>query len=52
METLIHNESGMVIMTHKNFIDAMSDKIKGIGRMPVGNFGGYEWPEFVWRTDA
>ncbi len=52
METLINQESGMIIMTHKNFIDAMSDKVKGIGRMPLGNFGGYEWPEFVWRADA
>ena len=52
METLINEDCGMVIMSHKNFVDAMSDKIRGITKMPLGNFGGYEWPEFVWRTDA
>jgi len=52
MEKLINEDCGMVIMSHKNFVDAMSDKVKGITKMPLGNFGGYEWPEFVWRTDA
>jgi peptide/nickel transport system substrate-binding protein len=52
MQTLINEECGMIIMAHKNFVDAKSDKIEGIGRMPLGNFGGYEWPEFAWRTDA
>ena len=52
MEKLINEDCGMVIMSHKNFVDAMSDKIRGITKMPLGNFGGYEWPEFVWRTDA
>lgn len=44
--------SGMVIPAHRNYLDAKSDKIQGIGRMPLGVFGGYEWPEFAWRTDA
>ncbi len=52
METLIHEESGMVIMAHRNYVDAKSDKIEGIGRMPLGTLGGYEWPEFSWRTDV
>ena len=52
MEKLINEDCGMIIMSHKNFVDAMSDKIRGITKMPLGNFGGYEWPEFVWRTDA
>jgi peptide/nickel transport system substrate-binding protein len=52
MQTLIHDECGMVIPVHRNYLDAKSDKVEGIGRMPLGVFGGYEWPEFVWRTDA
>ncbi|MCZ6668430.1 MAG: peptide ABC transporter substrate-binding protein, partial [Gammaproteobacteria bacterium] len=52
MQTLIHDESGMVIPVHRNYLDALSDKVQGIGRMPLGALGGYEWPEFVWRTDA
>jgi len=52
METLIHEECGMVIPAHRNYLDAKSDKVEGIGRMPLGALGGYEWPEFAWRSDA
>ena len=52
METLIHEECGMVIPAHRNYLDAKSDKVEGIGRMPLGALGGYEWPEFAWRTDV
>ncbi len=44
--------SGMVIPAHRNYVDGKSDKIEGIGRMPLGSLGGYEWPEFCWRTDV
>ena len=36
----------------KNYVDAKTDKVEGIGRMPLGSLGGYEWPEFAWRTDV
>lgn len=52
MQKLINAESGMVIPAHRNYLDGISDKVKGIGRMPLGSHGGYEWPEFAWRTDA
>ncbi len=52
METLINKECPMIIPAHRNYLDAKSDKIEGIGRMPLGALGGYEWPEFAWRTDA
>lgn len=52
MQKLINEESGMVIPAHTNNVDAKSDKIEGIGRMPLGPLGGYEWPEFAWRTDV
>ncbi len=52
MQKLINEESGMVIPAHTNSVDAKSDKIQGIGRMPLGPLGGYEWPEFAWRTDV
>ena len=52
MQTLINEESGMVIPAHLNYVDGKSDKIEGIGRMPLGSLGGYEWPEFAWRTDV
>ncbi len=48
MQTLINENSGMVIMAHRNYLDAKSDKVQGISRMPLGSLGGYEWPEFAW----
>ncbi|MCP5075002.1 MAG: ABC transporter substrate-binding protein [Rhodobacteraceae bacterium] len=47
-----HPGSGMVIMAHRNYVDAKSDKVEGISKMPLGTLGGYEWPEFAWRTDV
>ncbi len=44
--------SGMIIPAHRNYVDGKSDKVEGIGRMPLGSLGGYEWPEFAWRTDV
>ena len=48
MQTLIHNESGMVIPAHINYIDGMSDKVNGIPKVPLGQLGASEWPEFAW----
>ena len=52
IQTLINKECPMIIPAHRNYLDAKSDKIEGIGRMPLGTLGGCEWPEFAWRTDA
>jgi peptide/nickel transport system substrate-binding protein len=52
MQKLIRDESGIIIPAHTNTLDAKSDKIEGIGRMPLGPLGGSEWPEFAWRTDV
>jgi hypothetical protein len=48
MQTLIHNESGMIIPNHTNFIDAKRSNVKGVGKSPLGALGAYEWPEFAW----
>jgi len=48
MQTLIHNESGMVIPAHTNYVDGVSDKVRGIPKVPLGEIGGFEWPEFAW----
>lgn len=48
METLIRvgaDESpprGKIIPVHRNYVDGKSDKIEGIGRMPLDLHGGYE----------
>lgn len=48
MQTLISEESGVIIPVHKNSIDGLSSIVKGMSRNPLGTLGGAEWPEFVW----
>lgn len=48
MQTIIHNECGMVIPVHSNYIDGLSDKVKGMPWVPLGESGACEFPEFVW----
>lgn len=48
METLIAHNSGVCIPVHTNYVDGVSDKVKGLGKLPLEAFGGGEFPEFVW----
>jgi peptide/nickel transport system substrate-binding protein len=50
MQTLIHNEGGMVIPAFTNVTDAIGNDIHGIPAVPMGPVGGSEWPEFVWKA--
>ncbi len=51
MQTLIHNESGMVIPMHLNVLDAKRDSVHGLPEHPLGNLGASEFPEFVWLDE-
>ncbi len=48
MQRLVSEESGVIIPVHKNSVDGLSSKVKGMTRNPLGTLGGSEWPEFVW----
>ncbi|MEE2804470.1 MAG: ABC transporter substrate-binding protein [Pseudomonadota bacterium] len=48
MQTLVHNESGMVIPYHVNILDGISDRVQGMKNVPLGDLGAYTWPEFAW----
>ena len=48
MQTLIHNGSGMVIPAFSNINDAIANNVMGVPKVPLGQLGGCEWPEFVW----
>ncbi len=48
MQTLIHQESGMVIPMHMNVLDGVSNRVQGMPANPLGNLGAYEFPEFCW----
>ncbi|MDM8543563.1 ABC transporter substrate-binding protein [Desulfococcaceae bacterium HSG9] len=48
MQTIVSNECGMIIPAHLNYVDGISDKVKGIPWVPLGDIGASEFPEFVW----
>ena len=48
MQQLVHDESGTIIPFHSNYVDGANDIVKGLPRVPIGEIGGCEWPEFVW----
>ena len=48
MQTLVHNESGLVIPAHVNETDGANNRIQGIPNVPLGSLGAYEWVEFAW----
>ena len=48
MQELIHNGSGMVIPAFSNINDGISGTIMGMPKVPLGQLGGCEWPEFIW----
>ncbi|RLA15440.1 MAG: hypothetical protein DRQ59_01260 [Gammaproteobacteria bacterium] len=48
MQTLIHEGSGMVIPAFSNINDGIASNIMGMPRVPLGQLGACEWPEFIW----
>lgn len=48
MQTLVHNDSGIIVPYHVNQLDGTSVKVQGIPNQPLGALGGAEWPEFAW----
>jgi peptide/nickel transport system substrate-binding protein len=48
MQTLVHNGSGMVIPAFSNVNDGIANNVMGIPKIPTGQVGGSEWPEYVW----
>ena len=48
MQQLIRNEAGTAVGFHTNYVDALRDNIKGAPRVPLGEVGGCEYPEFIW----
>lgn len=48
MQTLIHEGSGMVIPAFSNINDGIADNVMGMPKVPLGQLGACEWPEFIW----
>jgi peptide/nickel transport system substrate-binding protein len=50
MQTLIHNNSGIIIPAFANVNDGVKSNLRGIPKIPIGPVGGCEWPEFTWMA--
>ena len=48
MQTLIHENSGMVIPAFSNINDGIANNVMGMPTVPLGQLGAMEWPEFAW----
>lgn len=49
LQTMIHEENGMSIPVHRNYVDAAASHVKGRTHVPLNNFGGAESPVSLWR---
>ncbi|MEM7426520.1 MAG: ABC transporter substrate-binding protein [Pseudomonadota bacterium] len=48
MQKIVALNAPVVIPSHRNIVDGISDKVKGVPRLALGGLGASEWPEFVW----
>ena len=48
LQEKIHNDNGSIIPVYSNYIDAVSDRVKGLTHVPLNNFGGAEAPVSMW----
>lgn len=48
METLVRDKAGRAIPCFISFLDGLSAKVQGIRPIPLGNLGGFQFPEDVW----
>ncbi len=49
LQTMIHEENGMSIPIHRNYVDAAASHVQGRTTVPLNNFGGAEAPVTLWR---
>ena len=47
-QSLVHDTGGVAIPCFIDYLDAMSDKVKGFIPMPLGPLGASQWPRSVW----
>lgn len=48
MQKIVAENAPVVIPAHRNIVDGISDKVKGVPKLSLGGLGASEWPEFVW----
>lgn len=50
MQQIVRDGSGVIIPAHRNYIDGRASNVMGVTKNPLGDLGGCEWPEFVWKA--
>ncbi|MGI9425458.1 MAG: ABC transporter substrate-binding protein [Hyphomicrobiaceae bacterium] len=48
LQTLITEGSGTIVPVHRNYVEAKSKKLKGVGRLPLAIMNGFEWGPKAW----
>jgi peptide/nickel transport system substrate-binding protein len=48
MQTLITEEAGTIVPVHRNYVEAKSKKLQGVGKLPLAICGGFEWGQKAW----
>lgn len=48
VQTIIHGESGHVIPAFADYLDGISNRVKGLEPVPVGNIGGFNFANKIW----
>lgn len=52
LQTMIYETGASVISGHPDYVDGAKSVVKGLRPVPLGDLGGSECPEFLWRTDV
>lgn len=52
LQTMIYETGPSTIYTYKDFTDGVASDIRGLRDVPLGNLGGSEIPEYLWRASA
>jgi peptide/nickel transport system substrate-binding protein len=50
MQQLIYDTGGTIIPAFSDFIDGISEKVKGLKPLPLAGLGGLKFHETVWLS--
>lgn len=48
LQELVYINNGQALPVHRNYVDAVASKVKGLTHVPLNNFGGAESPLSLW----
>ena len=48
IQAIIYNSGAMVLPCFLNYVDGVSNKVKGLTPIPVGSLGGFNFTDRIW----